>query len=406
MTTKKIRAVFAPVIAGLFLCGALRAEDALSIPARFYGPETKPVGYDFDVDSGLYATVTAMRRVPQVDSKIEEHTKLHVPGFKKELEVVRAMQPQPAPLVVLLAGWASRSKSPMTRFLLSRFYAEGCSVMTFESNFTEQVNARALSGVSGNLEEEARMAGRIIAAFIQSSGRERITDVRIVGSSYGALIALHLDLQAQKGETSFQPSRILAVSPPVNLRTTAELLDRYHAEDRWNFTLTKLAGDLLNRKPVAPGEPVPFPDDEMRAGIAAAFYLDLADAVEFNDRLYDLNLLPKADVHDNQYRLDSAAAWTFQTFIDKMVLPYWHARGAVADVNELYAMGDVGALLPRCSNRVRVILTADDPLNAPEAAAQAVGQSQGGAITLLPRGGHLGFLGTEWWQAVCREFAR
>jgi len=365
----------------------------------------KPVddlpAYDFRIGNGLYATITALSNLD--DAKELNDTKLKlskVPGFKKDFEVRVMWQREPAPMVAVLLGLGSRSRSAMARTFMQYLHEAGYHVMTFDSPFLPSFSDRSRHGVAGNLEAEAILAANLIEATQKSSkARGMITKTGIVGASYGGVLALNIARLSKEGKLGWTPAAVLAIAPPVNMRTAAARLDKWWAEDRWKYKLADLYTDLAEHKPVAEGQPIPFPDDEMRAGIAAAFRLDLKELVNHNDQLYKLNLLPKEGGNDDQYRRDWAETWTFTKFIEDMTYPYWNKNGTVHSVDQLWEPGNIKALLQRCPDYVRVVLAADDPLNDPAEFEQLQSSIGAPMLKTLPNGGHMGFLGTKWAKA-------
>lgn len=357
--------------------------------------------YDFGLNNGLYATVTALNGLE--DPKNLDDTKLKlskIPGFKKDLEVRVMWQREPAPMVAIVLGLGSRSRSLMARTYMAYLYEAGYHVLTFDSPFLPAFTERSRHGVAGNIEKEATLCAGIIEAAVKSSqAKGLVTKVGIVGASYGGTLALNIARLSKNGTIGLQVSSVLAVSPPVNMRMAAARLDKWWAEDRWNYKLADLYADLANHKPVAAGEPIPFPDEEMRAGIAAAFRLDLKEVVNHNDNFYKLGMLPKEQSNDEQYRRDWAETWTFTKFIEQMTYPYWNKYGAVHSVDEIWEAGDLRQVLPQCPDYVHVIIASDDPLNDPAELAQLQSATPATVLKVLPNGGHMGYLGTKWAKA-------
>jgi hypothetical protein len=279
-------------------------------------------------------------------------------------------------------------------------YRAGFHVLSFDSPFLPAFSERSRHGVAGNVAEEARLVANLIEAFLKCpQAQGRVTRTGLVGISYSAIIALNIAKLAAEGKCAFKPDRVLAFSPPVKMQTAAHILDRFHAEDRWKYTLAELADDLLGHKPVPKGQPVPFPAAEMRAGIAAVFRLDLKDVVEADDRLFKLRILPEAGQYDDEYRRDVAGTYNFTRFVEQMSYPYWARKGKVASPAELWAEGDLARILKGCPNTVHVVIAADDPLDDP-AEVEALKRSVNPALlTILPRGGHMGYENTPWARA-------
>ncbi|MCW8129215.1 MAG: alpha/beta fold hydrolase [Planctomycetota bacterium] len=357
--------------------------------------------YDYQIGNGLYATITALNALE--DPKDFDDGKLKVskiPGFKKDIEVRAAFHREPAPLVAVLLGLGSRSRSLMARVYMSYLYNAGYHVITFDSPFLPAFSDRSRHGVAGNLEAEATLCANIVEAAARSSqAKGLVTKVGLVGASYGGTLALNIAKLSKEHKVQLRVASVLAISPPVNMRTAAARLDKWWAEDRWNYKLSDLYSDLAGHKPVAPGEPIPFSDEEMRAGLAAVFRLDLKEVVNHNDSFYKLGLLPKESANDDQYRRDWAETWTFTKFIEQMTYPYWHKNGNVHSIDQLWDAGDLRQILPQCADNVHVVIAADDPLNDPSELTQLQSATPAGVLKVLPNGGHMGFLGTRWAKA-------
>ncbi|MBI3829410.1 MAG: alpha/beta fold hydrolase [Planctomycetes bacterium] len=364
------------------------------------GDENLPP-YEFGICNGLYATVTALSSLE--DPKALNDTKLKlskIAGFKKDLEVRVMWQREPAPLAVVLLGLGTRSRSIMARTFESYLYEAGYHVLTFDSPFLPAFSDRSRHGVAGNIVAEATLVANIIDATMKSKqANGMITRVGIVGASYGGILALNIAKLAKEGKVPITPAAVLAVSPPASMHTAASRLDQWWAEDRWNYKLADLYTDLAEHKPVAQGQPIPFPDEEMRAGISAAFRLDLKEVVNFNDSFYKMGMLPKEAANDEEYRRDWAETWTFTKFIEKMTYPYWNKNDNVSSIDEIWDAGDLRKLLPQCPDTVHVVLAADDPLNDPAELEQLRSAIPASTLKILPNGGHMGYLGTKWAKA-------
>jgi hypothetical protein len=218
--------------------------------------------------------------------------------------------------------------------------------------------------------------------------------------SYGGIEALLLGQMAAAGKLPFKVEAIQAYSPPCNLEKTGELLDQWYAEDRWQYTLVQLADKLEGHKPLPPDQPVPFSDSLMRAGIAAVFRLTLVDVVLRNDAVYKLRKLPSGDVFNDQYvKQDYAALWGYSQFMNDMVFPYWEGKDNIRTFSDLIHPIELRNLLENQPPYVQAIVSEDDPFNTPEDSAELKTFVGKRPLLLLPRGGHLGYVGTAWVKA-------
>ena len=369
--------------------------------------EVAPADFDYRITNGYYATITAFSfDEPKLLGENEVKLK-GIPGFEKDLKVRVMWQNQPARLAVLLLGLGSRSKNKIAQLWKQQMFDAGCHVVTFDSPFLPAFNERSRHGVPGYVREEARLSAQIVNTLVQlKDNKDKVTGVVLLGASYGGIMALNWMDLAQSGEVPLRPEAILAVSPPVNMHSAARRLDDFYRRYRWNYTLAKLGGDLLDHQPVGPGEAIPFTDEEMMAGIAAAFRLDLKEVIDYADSRYKLGQLPSASQHSDQYRRDMASTWSFESYIHRMVYRYWNEKGVVRTIDDLWASGDTVQLMSRMPKSVRLIIAADDPLNEPSELDRLRALAPSEQLTVLPYGGHMGFTKTEWLkkqvQAVCR----
>jgi len=402
----------APIVLASLILPTVRSEETPEPLDRvsYYQPtrgtnDSPPADslppYDYTIQNGLYATVTALSNLEQPQFKNDEKQKLKgIPGCEKEMEVRVMWQGKPAPLAVVLLGLGSRGNSPMARTFQSYLHEAGFHVLTFDSPFLPAFSERSRHGVAGNVAAEAALVAGMLETFLKSSkAKGMVTRVGLVGVSYGGVLALNIAKLSAAGKTALKPTGVLALSPPVSLKTAAALLDKYYADERWNYTLAELYGAMANHKPVPDGQPVPFTDGQMRAGLAAAFRQDLKDVVNHNDQRYKLNLLPKAGLHDDQYRRDWAETWTFTKFIEEMTFTYWSKKGGVAHLNQLWEFGDLAQVVPHCPDYVKLVIAANDPMNDPEELAKLKSDTKPGRLTVLPHGGHMGYLGSKWCKA-------
>ena len=362
--------------------------------------------FDYEINDGLYATVTCLSQIKNIPAPPETKITLRqIEGFKRDLEVQAAWQAGPAPLVVILPGIFSKVKSPINQIWRAQLYAAGNHVLYFDSPFLPAFNERAHQGVAGNIEKEALQVAAMLGAFLrQPDVRAKVTKLGVVGGSYGGNLALSLAKLCKEGKCAFTPDVFLVFSPLVKLQTTLSILDRYYSEDRFLYDLSKLSADLQDPKPLPRGAPIPFPASEMRAGIGAYFRMDLKDVALYTDAVYRLKVLPPEEEVD--YRKASAEALSFSSFMEKMSFPYWKKRGAVSSLDQLSAFGDLTMLLPACPPTVKVVIAVDDPLNDPTEFEALKGIAPPGMLTVLPRGGHMGFIISKWAETRIVELLK
>ena len=363
--------------------------------------------FDFAYSDGLYATITLARRIEKPSINSGESIKLRsIPGFQKEMEVRVLWQTEGenrvarAPLAVPLLGISGRNKDDLARLWQALLFKTGCHVMTADSSFSYDFNKISGLGVAGNVEREAEAVGKVIEAFLNTpEARDKVSEVRLLGASYGGNIALYLAKLNAEGRLHFPLGVVVALSPPVSLRATARILDDFYGQDfaSYNYNPNKLV-KLIDTPVVSPQEQVPFQPRLMRAGIGFVFHSELARMVKKNDRMYHLGLLDKyARTGDKR---GAARGWTFTQFVEEMSYPYWRQKDAVESVDTFWAMGALENLLPATRDNVFVYVSQDDPLNDPADLASLRARFKPPLLNVLPGGGHLGFAESQWTKQI------
>jgi predicted alpha/beta-fold hydrolase len=371
--------------------------------------------------------------------------------FAKPVRVRAFFHGGKAPLAVTLLGFAEPADDRLARAWQAYLFDAGCHVLSFDSVILNQMNEASSHGVAGNVIEEAQVAAAIVDGFLKCKDRDgavlrdRVSSVRLLGTSYGGTLALQTLRLPQA--RSWPVDRVLIVSTPVNMTTAARRLDKFAREDRPRWGILKMA-KLLNG--YTPPREQPTPEDEslMRAGIGYCFHGDLHTLAKSNISRYDPDLLErllkwqenpeqrkmqkemqeivkqkqqdelaqleKLRDREGEYRRakeelnakhkaqDIAAkfkpsdigTWNFQDYVFLLLKPYWKMkRGTELAVT-------LGDLLKGAPNFVQVVIAADDPLNEPQEVAELRKKIPAPQLIVLPHGGHLGFTGTKWCQTL------
>ncbi|HEY3324559.1 MAG TPA: alpha/beta hydrolase [Planctomycetota bacterium] len=351
--------------------------------------------YRHPYKDGLYSTVTAMNTFPDLNVERQKKIKLKVPGFRKEMPVYSVLQSYRAPLVVVLMGVDGKVDGPWGCLFPYWYNQANYHVLTFDSSFTPQYAELCGQGVVGNFEAEADQIAAIVKAFLDTpDAKSKVTDVGVIGMSFGASQALVLAKKAKEGKLPFELSGCIALSPPVKLRSSARILDRFFAEDRWDTTMIELAKKFLPHVPVKEGQKIPFSATEMRAAVGFAFRDGLTSVVERNDRFYKLKVLPSEESGENRNMY--AEATGFERFMELFVAPYWQKKGTIKSADDLWEMSQLAKILPKLPDYAEAIVAENDPFNAPEDLVEAKAADVNKRMTVLPVGGHLGYIASDW----------
>lgn len=376
----------------------LLASLCLLVPGLtgVFGAQASEPPYDFPYRNGLYGTVAGSLALDRMKFEVPglRSIKLTVPGMQKQLSALCVIQKTKAPVVLCLQGIGGKADTNSGKIWMKWFAEAGFHVLAFDSTFAPTFISSSRHGVSGNMRMEASLSVEVLNTFIHLPELEgKVGSIGVVGMSYGAIQSLAIGRLVKEGKVPFRISAIQAYSPPVNMATTGGIIDKWYSEDRWNYKLSEMASEFLKHKPVDRDEEIPFSDSLLRAVIAALFRISLAQTIDRNDSVYRLNLLPE------ESRLDYAETWGFQKFMGSMVLPYWTPRLKLNDPVELIRTLDLEALMRDQPPTTEVIEAADDPFNDPAELAAVRQLRFPCRLTVIPCGGHLGYIMHPWIQS-------
>lgn len=360
--------------------------------------------YHYCYDNGLYATLAAFLKIKkQVYVSGEQVFHLNVKNFHAPMPVYAVLQDHEAPLVVLVPGMnAKAATSSYTRIWPSWFAAAGFHVLYFNSTFRPEMLGVIGRGVSGNVWSEAEAVRDIIDAFLKlETVGQKVTKIGLVGQSYGSTIALIMGQMAKEGRMPFKIDAIQAYSPPVDVERTWDLFDKWYNENRWCYTLVQLKAEVAKHKPVACGSPSPLSDKVMKAAISAVFHMELIPVVITNDTIYSLGQLEHGNnMFDNQSVLiDSADRFGFTRFVYSMTIPFWEKILGPGKMEQLMAAANLNEILKHQPPGSEAIIALDDPFNYAEDMHELESHATELPLTVLPHGGHLGYIEEEWTRS-------
>ena len=247
-----------------------------------------------------------------------------------------------------------------------------------------------------------------------------------MGISHGANQALILEKMQNEGKLSFKVNAIQAYSPAVSMFETMDIFDgaitKMNSVEvlREECILSKLYWKFYNLKREYPVKKI-YDSREMMIAIARIFHMDLVSIALKNDDLYGdelvkagkKRLLPIRDSMNredlpNDDRRNYAEVLTFSNYLQNMVIPYWELKGTMPVFNFSFGGGDgeesifdagfLTHILKKCGKNVDVILTVNDPLSG-YSMCEFLKENNYKNVTLLSRGGHLGYANSKWTKA-------
>ena len=350
---------------------------------------------------GLWETITAGLR--KVDHPPLKEMKVLLTGAKAPLEIQYHLESQPKPLVIIVNGTFSKAQNLYAEMLEGTFIKAGYNVVTFDSFFSRRFLLETQYGAPGNFKAEAEIAGRIVATFLKQPGiSEKVTDIAVVGLSYGGGVALQMAMLDQNQKLPFKLSRVQAYSVPVSFQTAFRILDEFEAQPYSYDTIIPI---VLKANKRHQGIPEDTSLEMLQKVIGRSFRLDLPETVESVDRIY-FNAIKKFRSYELQTnylgdaqaaimdRESEASSVSFRAFFASWLAPYWNGNAHVS-AEDILAMGELSALLPQLGDKVQIVIANNDPLNVP-GAVEALKKIRSSAHLIVQKsGGHLGFLETD-----------
>jgi len=403
--------------------GATRATGATTAAA-----EQGEASYGYPIHDPLLATVVgtppdlavaAPAGVPMQTRRVELFPEREVPSVfwaDGRLSYGFSRQKRPAPLVFVLAGTGSSFRADKVRFLQAVLWARGFHVATVTSpTHTEFLLAGSTTGMPGLSTSDASdlyAALKAIVADLRADDVE-ITEFSLTGYSLGATEAAFLAALDER-EHAFDFQRVLLINPAVDLYKSALVFDAMFARslDDGAAGVERLVAGLL-------GDITEYVHGGRSGPLDAELLYHIADRRQPSDlvlqrliamvfRLAAANMVFVADVlHGGGHVVPAgmdlgvstsltpffkeSVRWSFERYVDEMLVPFWQARRSGTDKRSLIAeasLASIATFLQRADG-VAVVTNADDPiLDAQD--LRFLEATFGPRLQLYPDGGHCG----------------
>ena len=386
--------------------------------------------YDYSVADPLLATVIGTRgqdkpslpsRVPSRSERIARVDDRRIPSTFWDQESIRysvAPQRDHAPLVFLIAGTGSRYSSAKMTFLEALFYGAGFHVVALTStthpDFILTAARHPMPGYMPADVDDIYELMRRIRGELEKDEIE-VDSYSLAGFSLGGTQAAFL-AERDARERRFGFRRVLLINPSVSLYDSSAILDRMFEEalPGGPTSTDRLITDLLTRL-------TPYFHDRRRGRVDDEFLYHIADAerptaselraiVGAVFRLSLANMIFTADVVTGgghvvergealgvgssltQY-MKRSTRWTFQRYVDEMLLPYWSERVPRLTRDVLVhnaSLESIRAFLST-ADTVGVVTNADDFILTP-ANLDFLRRTFADRARVYPHGGHAGNL--------------
>jgi len=386
----------------------LRLASSAALRATVFGPppqaqaalpETVPMEeLDFAIEGGL--------PVPELY------------WFNRRLRAYLSVQPQEAPLAIVISGTGGTADTQKLRLFRRALYGAGYHVLTLPSPTSPGfIVAASSTGVAGELRQDGMDMHRVIRQIVPRL-RERmpVSAIHVLGYSLGgAHAALVKAIDDQTGAIGI--GRAVLVNPPVNLYNAVNRLDELLSlsvgdgdgdfERLYRELYTKLAhayvlGDATQVDQdflFAAVAQVLRSDRERAAGIALVFRLSLIDMFLAGDIYAGTGVLTEPGrppgVSESLVSVMYAARnKTFQDYFVQVLAPYYLMRRPGATLASLIADSHLRIIESTLAeNRDYYVQTNRDELILDGEDLAWLQGVFGTRLALYDHGGHMGNFG-------------
>ena len=335
-------------------------------------------------------------------------------------------------LVYVLSGIGGDAGSGPSNYLASELVKNGHHALIIPSTFTEEfAKSYSDNGYVGLLNRDAFDLLELINQTRDYVDRRgiKITSLKMVGYSLGALTAAHVSAQAvanedseTKGDIHFD--KVLMINTPVDLIYGLRFLDsslKYRSRMGFRHFM-KLGLSILNTMRIVMKRPLDMDsysmalnrydfmtDDEAYFYVAKSLSGSLGDVVKASQDIWDLGILPpKPDigsVAENQMRAERSSAISkisFEDYINTYVVSYYRDNNpdeqyrayTLTALNNRVSLYAVEAHLKK-NKKVYLMTNEDDFLLRGQKDVDYLRSIFGERATFYPRGGHMGNL---WYK--------
>jgi hypothetical protein len=326
-----------------------------------------------------------------------------------------AYQKQPAPLIFVIAGTGGSHRSATAKYLQRVFYQAGFHVIALSSPTSyDFITAASGSQYPGISNEDAGDLYRVMQLCLERvKSLISVTDVYLTGYSLGGLQAAFVSYRDEQ-EKAIGFRKVLLLNPPVNLYTSAALLDGLvgadpamkSAYDYYNRLFGKFTKYFSETGTIRLDDEAfmfkfqetaqPLTQEELMALIGAAFRFSSAglvftvDALNGTGYVVEKNRQLTLGTPLEQY-LKRGLWWRFTDYFEYLLIPYWkhqrpeNTRENLIENISLHALRDYLVTAQKIgviSNADEIILTQED--------IDFLAETFGSRATIFPSGGHLG----------------
>lgn len=331
-----------------------------------------------------------------------------IPPTGRDLRFNCWIQPTNAPLVYISPGLSSHRLSQAPLSLAEYLYQQGYSVVTttsvFHPDFMKNASTSALPGYPPVDSQDMLVAITEMDHALNKKYPGRFNKRALVGCSMGGYLTMRLAAyEKQTSPELLHFDRYVTIDAPVDLVHALNILDAMeNAPLAWpaanrqkliNNTVHKAAaiGALTSVSNDAP----PFSGIESKYLIALSFRIALRDVIYSSQSRDNLGILqtPINPWH-RQQSYQEIMKFSYKDYFLKFVVPYYQKQGiGLNQMSKERNLRTYGSKL-RAQSKLRALVNSNDILLPSKDLGWYRSTVPASHLTVFPRGGHLGNLGT------------
>jgi hypothetical protein len=370
----------------LIFLGVLQPSYSLEVPSAPSEAFRDPF-----VSTAHGAIMATASRLRLVKFKYRNYVELPSPHFRSgKAHVLLYQETQKAPLLIALPGIASSNYTAMMNRALDIFSNRGFHTAVFHNSWSHSYLSDRPRHLPGELRKEAQVVLDLIPELLAKIGPEKVSEIHLYGESYGAFLS---SVVKSLDKDRILSGKTLLAGPPINLLEAARNLDSLisrsqalRAAPATSFSVLRVAAGFFLSQ-IRGENPRAEPEELSQLISLSGFFKHLKQTVA------DLSLQPELSAPSTV----NASNPRYGQYIEGLV------EAAPANERIIYSLSHWLSELDSRGIDYQIVSAQDDFLNLGQSWSTVL--SSPSRLSLLDWGGHLGFMGFEWWEKrIDQEF--
>lgn len=327
------------------------------------GKEYTPQVYPFPIPSSELATISSaipyQRKYEFQKLKINlfpERNNVYLLEGRNELNIYYLKNTENAPLAFVVSGVGGTGMGSVAETLMEQTFEAGYSVVALPNPISWlYVLGVSRSGVPGELSEDIADLHKLMKVIRTALLEKGLLsqDYALIGYSQGAAILPALDVYDSHQKESFGFRKVIMLNPPYDFKRGIHKLDEYYEQsNKWTKEykdatmgyLYSFAEKLMrvNSNPIQLLGQFSLSKKQQEFIIGQNYRETLADILFTQEVLLGRNYLTSPlSWGDRSARFSEARSFTFESYIQKILLPYLQTQGdTFQDIDSVYEQYD------------------------------------------------------------------